>query len=345
MRQRIIDFACLVKGAQPKLDLTTTLRLLFTSKCFSSLAARSLYQTVSLNRPSSLASFCRSLAAHPERGRVVHSLHVGPQEALNSEWHPLVERDDAVHVEEGMPFFASVRSSLEREARPAWCGADERWSLASPEAGCRGRAIFVALLTAQEALDIDLELEKPDVFVGHIDTPTWLVRCFSVQAALDLYLEEMRRVEESMPPRPCQCEHGSCPSYPGLRIVGNGSRTPPSATDTLVLTQRRLLQHHARRGSLADHFDHPLLFARSGIDVEELVYWPSMVALQQVTEAPALCDPVMATLESVFGGLRFVLKSLPNLDNLALTGLLQQVFVARAASLQGITPLDRRLGT
>lgn len=280
MRQRIIDFACLLKDAHSQLDLTTTLHLFFASTGLSILAARSLYQTVSLTRPSSLASFCRSLAADPRLRHFVQSLHVGPQEPLNSEWHPLIERDDAVHGEEGTPYFASVRSSLDWVARPAWCGPEKRWSLASPEAGCRGRAIFVALLSAQEALDIDLELEKPDVFVGYIDTPTWLMRCFSVQAALDIYLEEMKRIEEmkrseeSAAPRPCQCEHGSCPSYPGLRILGNG--TPPSATETLVLTQRRLLQHHARRRSVTRHFDLP---AKARAPCEERKHRPAFAFL------------------------------------------------------------------
>lgn len=111
----------------------------------------------------------------------------------------------------------------------------------------------------------------------------WLVRSFEVQAILDLYLGEMRRVEDEkgypvrhwdarpyIPPPKIEkkCEAGICKHYPHIGVTAEGSlpqqpigSLPGQASFFVSLTEAR--SHLARRRALTDRFDHPLLFARS----------------------------------------------------------------------------------
>lgn len=110
------------------------------------------------------------------------------------------------------------------------------------------------------------------------------VKIFMIQAALDLYLLQMRRVEErdGLLVRPWseataaaeetnqRLHTGKCRSYPPLLV-----KTPwPSkaAVDAIskgpkpfVITLAQINEHLARRGSTTDRFDHPLIFSRSGV--------------------------------------------------------------------------------
>lgn len=159
----------------------------------------------------------------------------------------------------------------------------------------------------------------------------WFERSFKVQAALDLYLVSMRKVEDATRDFP----GGHLSSYPPLRFVASPmmasshaiSNTPGSdATPKLILTQYDLLQHLTRRGSLTHRFDQPLLFARVGIDLNGTSGRASLESLQpQRTFDPSA--PTMATVASVLDGMRWVLSSLPQLENLALTGILHRAVV------------------
>lgn len=109
-----------------------------------------------------------------------------------------------------------------------------------------------------------------------------------LQAALDLYLMEMRRVEErkgyevkswrsqeakaeAVVPRISR-HKGKCNAYPRLAFVTPSLSTAATRggdhdTDREVfrITLAQVHEHLARPGCSTDTFDHPLLFARSGV--------------------------------------------------------------------------------
>lgn len=115
----------------------------------------------------------------------------------------------------------------------------------------------------------------------------WATRIFELQAILDLYLVEMRRVEDveeyNMPswrhkaPGPVQsppiCRLGKCSHYPQLVLSGwyveeaEGKiaviEPPVPEKNAFVITRAQVWTHLTRRGSALDQFDHPILFARS----------------------------------------------------------------------------------
>lgn len=107
----------------------------------------------------------------------------------------------------------------------------------------------------------------------------WLISIFDTQAKLDLYALELRRIEDERRSLPA-CDHGSagcaagqCRHYPTVvtsetsgRITRSTFRAQ-SAKSTFFLPFASLRAHLARRGSLTDRFDHPLLFARSELSV------------------------------------------------------------------------------
>lgn len=114
----------------------------------------------------------------------------------------------------------------------------------------------------------------------------YAIKVYMLQATLDLYLLEMRRVEErdgllvrpwsetmtgAVVARDCEIKHqGKCRSYPPLKVMtpwpstvtenANASKGPKP----FVITLDQINQHLTRAGSATDRFDHPLIFCRSG---------------------------------------------------------------------------------
>lgn len=77
------------------------------------------------------------------------------------------------------------------------------------------------------------------------------------QAAFDLYLMAMRR-----------CEDDGCSAFPQLRLTGY-RYTSLAQVDGYVYTLDRadILCHIARPRGTTDHFEHDLVYARSGINI------------------------------------------------------------------------------
>lgn len=139
----------------------------------------------------------------------------------------------------------------------------------------------------------------------------WVERVFEAQAIVDLYLAEMRRIEEKKkrlvpswqgisaldaPRGPDKCVLGRCCHYPRLDLEGfqdrhrketEGARRRSRADESsesedesdsrrhraqrakrrqyrFTITLDQVNKHLGRPGTPIDHFDHPLLFARSG---------------------------------------------------------------------------------
>lgn len=90
------------------------------------------------------------------------------------------------------------------------------------------------------------------------------MRLWSAQAALDLYLTQVRKLEHL---------HTMHTFYqrlvlnlPGARVAREEVAKASSEVESpFILTEPQLLAHLARRGARTDRLDHPLLFARSGV--------------------------------------------------------------------------------
>lgn len=125
------------------------------------------------------------------------------------------------------------------------------------------------------------------------------------------------------------CGQGDCLVYPALRIAWSSRKR---SFNTLVLTHDGLMVHLARPHSPTDRFEHPFWFATVGNDSPALSYY-----LDGCDEGRARLDVIegmqvpedtdeMGGLSSSLSSLAFVLDSVPNLTNLALTGVLERVF-------------------
>lgn len=114
---------------------------------------------------------------------------------------------------------------------------------------------------------------------------------FEAQGVLDLYLCEMRRIEDAenrpvipwraakthpAPRASSKCRSRECSHYPKLVLEGfdrstkKGSKSASSKGDcssqkTFTITRDQVKAHLLRPGALTDDFEHPLLFARSGL--------------------------------------------------------------------------------
>lgn len=119
---------------------------------------------------------------------------------------------------------------------------------------------------------------------------------FELQGVLDLYLAAMRRIEDEegrsvaswrakkshpTPRDSSECRNGQCGHYPTLVLEGfegskkasskkaptseSSTKTEQSKQKSVVITRDQVRHHLQRRGALTDSFEHPLLFARSGV--------------------------------------------------------------------------------
>lgn len=149
----------------------------------------------------------------------------------------------------------------------------------------RDQAVQRALGVARRTLGVAIGFPGHTQDGDEISSVLWLIRVLELQAALDLYLMEMRRLEDaagllvpSSDGKPFGKvgpeEKGPCVEYPPLVLsIATSAKTslPAARSDgqssPFVITRRELLAHLARPRSLTDEFDHPLIFARSGIDV------------------------------------------------------------------------------
>lgn len=114
---------------------------------------------------------------------------------------------------------------------------------------------------------------------------------FEAQAALDLFLAEMRRREDASDDyiaswrarapddktsAPSRCRYGGCSHYPPLELTGYPVVHPPpprlacNAQLPLILSRAELLAHIARRGARTDRFDDQLIHLTSGANITDL---------------------------------------------------------------------------
>lgn len=124
----------------------------------------------------------------------------------------------------------------------------------------------------------------------------WAVRIFELQACLDLYLSEMRRIEDGRRGKYATASASSS-------LAGSSSATPRSPSSNieyprlvvtyisaapsraaakvkaggrgkiLTLTRAQLWKHLTRRGAALDQFDHPIIFSRAGLRANPMTFY------------------------------------------------------------------------
>lgn len=163
LQVRIAELSCRAyKDAiwRSELDLhdDNALNLLCTSRYFHALVTPIFYAHIRATRPSALVSLFKTVAAHPERGSMIRSLHLGPDDELDRSHWPLKTREGKLYLRSSLhchlgTLFYSTRFN-DQDLEPKW--HYENWEVSLTEAAphCRGRAIFAALQAAELALDV-----------------------------------------------------------------------------------------------------------------------------------------------------------------------------------------------
>lgn len=281
LRDRILSIACTtdILHRYDKIgragDCTKTIiRLSQASRYFYAFATPLLYAHVRLDRPSALRLFHQALASRPALGRLVKSLHIGPQEAVPEYWWPI--RNFDYSGKDDYAFRVNLVDSVDDPSRPWWAcpSHDLRYDV---EADCPSRwakAIGDAFDAASRDLDVDIRHEKMDYSGRPIESDAWHVRVMEVQGAMELYSfythrRDVQEKEERGLEGPASWYELKGP-YARL-VVGN--RMPQSLADgkddnIFRVSRYEIYQRLTRRRTPADHFNHPLLFARSGLSWE-----------------------------------------------------------------------------
>lgn len=258
-----------------------------------------------------------------------------------------------------------IATSLEKSCLPPDCRDRQMWRLDGSPSTCRQAAVAAALDVVEETLGVDLT-ESAASHLPHIE------RVFEAQAALDLYLARIRTLESenedlAMLARPgarapLQCRE-RCDHYPTLSFFEGFTRAgygpSPGSQEVFTISRAQLLRHIARRGAVTDRLDHPLLFARSGFEIEisnpsgkrrnndeldgarykvrfseewdvdpcESYPWSSSTFLQSQGSLAGIDAVVLstATIASILRLSRAVLNRTTNIRTLSLTGFLEGI--------------------
>lgn len=165
----------------------------------------------------------------------------------------------------------------------------------------------------------------------------YLYRTFRLQAAVDIYLAQMRRIDDEraaetsssgtsaatddpyvLPVANDTCIQRRCGHYPHLAVARGTPSDPfwPKGSNNLIVHNDQIEAHTARRGGPIDRFDHPLIFARSML---KRYFVPESMRPQLEEEGPYFLPQEANTTESLdtttFGGvvglMRAVISRLP----------------------------------
>lgn len=329
-------------------DLATSLSLMLTCRAFYGLVVPVVYSAVWLARPSSLASFHLAITSRPALGSHVKSFHAGPGEAPVRQHKPLQRQYERAPSELYPTVKTYVKTSLQGskdvELLPQWYSPDLKWPIHQERPTVHAQVVGRALDAAQRSIDIDLSSHDLDSAGRPLSHSEYTVRMWEVQAALDLYLIQMRCWEEGQGLHDAQVPPSEAnPSYPPLVLSGyvppmSGQDEPRSTGTAYVSSRSALLQHLTRRNACTDRFDHRLIFARSGIDTRgssleggptERIEpddctgsgWPNLFSISDRPSNYLL--PNTATIGSLLSLLRSTFPLLPNLENLSLMGFLE----------------------
>lgn len=286
LRTEIVALASTHPPDLHRLDHGTCASLRLVSRDAYGLTTRVFLQSVTISRPSQLRSFLGLLTARPALGRLVQSLHLDPTRLHDHDWWPEMHLDGRG----GSERYDITTSLRDKEVLPHWCCPRRRWCIygsggpngVSP----RDKAVDKVLSVAKTVLGVGFGHPCHTYYGQRIGPLLWLIRVMEAQAALDIYLMHMRKLEDAagLPVLSCDGqdfgtegpqERGPCVEYPspvlsvGVPAAGDPSSSSggDAASSSFVITRAELLAHLAAPGSATDNFDHPLVFARSGIQV------------------------------------------------------------------------------
>lgn len=257
----ILDFACRLPARDEapssskqqqhealSLDVCTTLTLTLVSREVFAFVAPILYDHVVISRPSTLRAFNRTMQLRPALGRLVRSLWVGSRTQLSGDWWPFRHSGDAQRI---------VSSIKDTSLLPPGAFLGQEWPISSwyPSVLMEENAALLnthRVAVTEEDTErilrarIEYLLTALSWQIGHDGTgvhPTsvgssrvrwigedeWTLRILELQGRLDAVL---------------------------LQLRADGGQWRP-LNYYLSLPAR---DPHSR----TDHFDHPLLYARSG---------------------------------------------------------------------------------
>lgn len=271
LRQSIVLLAC--TPSRPwhvSIDVDLALNLMLAHSATYGPTAPLLYRNVRITKASQLVEFARALVAKPSLGAMVRGLHLGPDCLLPGDYWPLTNEK-------------TIKSSLRgAESVPRWW---QQWVALSPtytsmrldQVGdamfpC-AKAVWQAMEEAQVALGIDLQRPRlaPD---GQTVAPTrGFMGVLEVQAALDLYLIELRRLEDQREASAARNGYGNSHVIGPPLAIKLGAPTEavdPAPQGIFTLHHSALIEHLARRGAAMDHFEHPYRLLKSGLEVVRL---------------------------------------------------------------------------
>lgn len=284
LQDDIFARACYIEKPLVELDLRLAQNLMLVCKDLHLVAAAVLYRSVRVTRPSILAELIRTLDAKPELGAFVKRLHLGSQRTLRASWWPM---EATLFGLRGFPAGSLfIATSIRDETLlPTWCPTHRNFHLNDNKgiSDDRAEAVLAAIQAAQLFFDVDLKRPRYSIQGQEIGSRAWLIGVMEIQAVLDLYLMEMRRLEDNALPHVTSSEgEGSktetpqpaktLPVYPSLHLHATSTSSPGCdvSDQAFALMYPAIIDHLARRGATTDNFNHPLLLARSGVKILDI---------------------------------------------------------------------------
>lgn len=175
LQQRIISLACRSADSshpsqQLALHYPTVFNLLCASRTLNDLAIPVLYAHIRASKPSKLLGLYKTLLIHPERGALIKSLHLGPDDELPpSHWplrHRLEDEEKGYPLDRGVIWLQTSLQDAESTGGPGedgsggslaprWCQPNHQICLDNPRPICQGYALHQATRRALSALDVD----------------------------------------------------------------------------------------------------------------------------------------------------------------------------------------------
>lgn len=250
------------------------------SRVTYSIITELLFKHIRLTNVTMLRRIHAALEANPALGERVQSIHIGADNALSFHGWPLqVDRD--THIDDTPTLY--LETTLPASQLPRWVKPGSVFSIEGIEVDdCQHCAVSRAIGAATSDLDVDPGKRgwSKGAAARRIGVRAWALRLWELQAALDLYLMDMRRredegaydVEDWTSPKPetsgasalqVECETGLCGHYPILELKKHSIRGSWSAGKYLYLSEEDLWRHLSRQSGPAQHFDHLIIFSRS----------------------------------------------------------------------------------
>lgn len=254
--------------------------LALVSRVAYSIITELLFKHIRVTNVTTLRRIHAGLEANPALGALVQSIHIGPDEALPFRGWPLRTDQPTTVDDRPAPY---LETTLPETQLPRWVKPGSIFSIDfAEERTCQHYAVERAIRAALLGLNVNPRKRgwSQTPHARRIGVRAWALRLWEAQAALDLYLMEMRKREEegdydvehwslqgsaSSHPSdvPIGCVLGKCEHYPILEIKNRSKSASPLAAKHLYLSKADLWHHIARQGSRIEHFDHLILFARS----------------------------------------------------------------------------------